>query len=51
MTWFIGIASFVAGGIAVWFTKDSILQKWHGAEDFAQRLRDKANAVLKAARG
>jgi len=48
---FIGdIIVFIAGGALIWFCKDPIQKFFLGAESFATKLRDKANAVATAAK-
>jgi hypothetical protein len=44
----IDVLWFVAGGAAVWFGREPITKWWKGAETFAQSLKAKAEAILKA---
>jgi len=46
----IDIVWFIAGGAAVWYGREPITRYYKGAEDYAGMLKDKAEAILNAAK-
>ena len=40
-----GVLGFIAGGVLIWFCKDSILRKYKGAERFVMDLEDQVRSL------
>lgn len=50
MTWFIGISCFLAGGVLIWFGRESIQKMVIGANALSAKLHAKADAIAAASK-
>lgn len=50
MTWFVGIAAFVAGGALIWFGREAIQKMVIGANALSAKLHAKADAIAAASK-
>jgi hypothetical protein len=46
----VDILYFIAGGAVIWFFREPITRWYKGAEDYYGALKDKAEAMLNAAK-
>jgi hypothetical protein len=47
MTWFAGIAGFIAGGALIWFGRNTIEKMVIGANALSRKLHAKADEIAK----